>query len=476
MISILSNLSKKEGRRLELKEILPKSSELAKTVVAFANDAGGDIFIGIDNENNIVGLPEDDLMQIEESISNMIYDRCYPSILPEISFLTIDEKHIIRVQIYRGSMPPYYLKSEGKLNGTYIRVGSNNRLADNDIILDLERKRRNVSFDAEIVLDKELAQLDISEFKKFYEDKVDEVLDIQTLRKLNLVKEEQGKLYPTNALVLFSNDALRYSLFPNAKIECARFKGVSADVFVDQKTIDVHIGKQAEEAYNFILRHINKGAEVNGVYTEAYWEYPLKAIREVVRNAVVHRQYFYLGKDVKVAIYDDMIEITSPGLLPPSIDYSAMNSRQSDAHNKVIAAVFKKIGIIDQWGNGLMLINEEMKKYPNIELKWKEVGLSFQIQFINKNYNVGNNVGNVVNVGNNVGNVGNNVGNVGNDFDLIEGIIDIIQQDETISYKEIAKRLGVTQRHCERLVARLKKEGRVNRIGTTRSGKWIVYK
>ena len=76
------------------------------------------------------------------------------------------------------------------------------------LILDLERKRRNVSFDAEIVLDKELAQLDISEFKKFYEDKVDEVLDIQTLRKLNLVKEEQGMLYPTNALVLFSNDAL----------------------------------------------------------------------------------------------------------------------------------------------------------------------------------------------------------------------------------------------------------------------------
>ena len=135
--------------------------------------------------------------------------------------------------------------------------------------------------------------MDISEFKKFYEDKVDEVLDIQTLRKLNLVKEEQGKLYPTNALVLFSNDALRYSLFPNAKIECARFKGVSADVFVDQKTIDVHIGKQAEEAYNFILRHINKGAEVNGVYAEAYWEYPLKAIREVVRNCCTSPIFLY---------------------------------------------------------------------------------------------------------------------------------------------------------------------------------------
>lgn len=79
----------------------------------------------------------------------------------------------------------------------------------------------------------------------------------------------------------------------------------------------------------------------------------MKAIREIIRNAIVHRDYSLTGKDVKVAIYDDMVEITSPGLLPPSIDYSAMESRQSDARNKVIAPVFKRLGIIDQWGNGL---------------------------------------------------------------------------------------------------------------------------
>ena len=81
-----------------------------------------------------------------------------------------------------------------------------------------------------------------------------------------------------------------------------------------------------------------------------------------------------------------MVEITSPGLLPPSIDYSAMESRQSDARNKVIAPVFKRLGIIDQWGNGLKMGAEEMKSYPEIDLCWKEVGLSFQVQFIKKNY------------------------------------------------------------------------------------------
>lgn len=101
---------------------------------------------------------------------------------------------------------------------------------------------------------------------------------------------------------------------------------------------------------------------------------------------MVHRDYSLSGKDIKVAVYDDMVEVTSPGLLPPSIDYSAMESRQSDAKNKVIAPVFKKLGIIDQWGNGLKLIADELKDYPEIDFQWKEVGLSFQVQFINRMY------------------------------------------------------------------------------------------
>lgn len=101
---------------------------------------------------------------------------------------------------------------------------------------------------------------------------------------------------------------------------------------------------------------------------------------------MAHLDYSLTGRDVKVAIYDDMVEITSPGLLPPSIDYSAMRSRQPDARNKVIALVFKRLGIIDQWRNGLKLVAEEMKYYPKIELVWKDVGWSFQIQFVKKNY------------------------------------------------------------------------------------------
>ncbi len=100
----------------------------------------------------------------------------------------------------------------------------------------------------------------------------------------------------------------------------------------------------------------------------------------------MHRDYALSGKDIKLAIYDDMIEVTSPGLLLPSIDFSDFEARQSDIRNKVIAPVFKKMGIIDQWGNGLKLIANELKNYPEIEFKWFERGLQFQLQFIKKEY------------------------------------------------------------------------------------------
>ncbi|MDR1161057.1 MAG: putative DNA binding domain-containing protein [Tannerellaceae bacterium] len=376
-----------EGRRLEFKETLPEHTDLANTIIAFANDAGGELYIGIrNNPREITGLPEDNLIQIEEQVSNIIFDRCYPAILPDITFLTEEDKHIIRVTVYRGSAIPYYRKDKGKLKGTYIRVGSSNRLADEEVIAELERRRRNVSFDSEWVMDKPSHELNIENFKWEYRDKTGEELDVQALRKLELVKTMNGTTYPSNALVLLSDDELRHSLFPFAKVECARFKGITSEEFIDQKSISSNIALQAEDAYNFVLRHVNKGAVVEGVYTISRWEYPVKAIREAIRNAIVHRDYSLAGKDVKVAVYDDMVEITSPGLLPPSIDYAAMESRQSDARNKIIAPVFKRMGIIDQWGNGLKLIADELKDYPQIEFRWKEPGLSFQVQFVKLDY------------------------------------------------------------------------------------------
>lgn len=471
-----------EGRTLEFKASLPKNSDLAKTVVAFANDAGGEIFIGIDDHHRPVGMPEIDLPQIEEQLSNMIYDRCYPSVLPDISFISVGGRSVVRVRVYRGSTPPYYLKSEGKASGTYVRVGTNNRLADEEIIAELERRRRNISFDGEIVLEKPLADLDFRGFRRIYEEKTGEILDDSALMKLELAKPERGVLYPTNALVLLSDDGLHRSLFPNAKIECARFKGTSAGEFIDRKTYDYGIAEQVEDAYAFVLRNIRQSGSIQGVYTVSRWEYPVKAIREIIRNAVVHRQYSLAGKDVKIAIYDDMIEITSPGLLPPSIDYSDMESRQSDARNKVIAPVFRRLGIIDQWGNGLKLVAEELKDYPEIQFRWREVGLSFQVQFVKKYID---NTANVcLSEPQATYSLSNEADPPFNEPRLSfrphvptapeKRILSEIAINPSVTVPELAAYSGLSQRSCERLVAGLKSSGVLVRVGSARGGHWQI--
>ena len=182
---------------------------------------------------------------------------------------------------------------------------------------------------------------------------------------------------------------------------------------------------------------------------------------------MVHRDYSLTGKDVKVAIYDDMVEITSPGLLPPSIDYAAMESRQSDARNKVIAPIFKRLGIIDQWGNGLKLIADELKEYPGIELRWKEVGLSFQVQFVNINHNSTTDT----DVGSDVGSVG--VVGIGmNDSESL--LIELIRHNSKITAKEIADTLKLSKRQCERIIANLRNRGILSRQGTNRTGYWVL--
>lgn len=376
-----------EGRTVEFKESLPKKSDLNKTIVAFANDAGGTLVIGIkDNPRKVVGIPENELMKNEEQLSSQIHDSCSPTILPDISFQNINERYIMVIRIAKGNNPPYHLKNKGEKDGTYIRVGSSNRKATSEFLEELYRKRSNISFDSVAFYDKRLENIAIKSFKKQFMEIVGEELTPTILDKLNLVHQEHDQTFPTYALILLSDDAFKQKLFPYSKIECARFKGETPGNFIDQKTIDTPLSLQAEQAYQFLLRHISKGSSYEGVYRKDRWEYPIIALREVIRNAIIHRDYALTGKDIKIAIFDDKIEITSPGNLLPTVDFNEMESGQSDIRNKILAPVFKKLGVIEQWGNGLKLISNELKEYPEIEFQWTQPGMSFRATFLRKNY------------------------------------------------------------------------------------------
>jgi len=385
-------INQPEGRKIEFKQELPTKSDLLKTIVAFANDSGGIILIGIkDNPRIINGVPEQDLLKTEEQLSNMIFSNCEPTIIPDISFAQVEGKHIVKVLIHKGNAPPYYIKRKGVNEGVYIRVGSNSRQASSENIAELMRKRQSISYDSEVVYGKTIDQIKLDSFREQFYKATNQVLDEITLAKLELIRTEQGEMLPTNALMLLSDEGNQNGLFPNATIACAVLKGTDTAAFINQKTITGNIALQAEEAYEYVIRHIsNVTVGYKGVYRIERWEYPVSALREAIRNAVIHRDYAMKGCEIRLAIFDNRIEITSPGRLMSSIDFDDMESGQSEIRNKTLAPVFKKLGIIEKWGNGLKIMAKEMQDYPEISLEWKEPGLFFKIVFNKINYEVKN--------------------------------------------------------------------------------------
>lgn len=211
-----------ESRRLELKEVFPKGGQLVRTVVAFANGAGGKIVFGVRNEpREILGIPDNELFPLEEKISNYIFDRCTPAIIPEIYIQAAIGKHLLVVEIFPGSQKPYYLKSKGKHKGTYVRIGSTNRAASQEMLESLERDKRKISFDAIPVYDLSPEDLDLKRFKEDYKNASGHALNKEKLKNIGLLVSERDTSHPTHAAVLISESPARKHLFPYGKVECA---------------------------------------------------------------------------------------------------------------------------------------------------------------------------------------------------------------------------------------------------------------
>ena len=288
------------------------------------------------------------------------------------------------MEIFSGSQKPYYLKNKGKHKGTYVRIGSVNRLASEETLISLERDKRKISYDGVIAYELTAKKIHLKRFISDYTTSSGKSLHEEKLQNLGLFVLERDTLFPTHAALLLSESPDRKRFFPYAKIECARFKGTETKVFLDQATIDEPIYAAIEPCMAFIKRNIALGSRIGEIYREDRWEYPLEAVREAIINAVVHRDYSIQGSDIKVAIFDDMLEITSPGPLPDALPPDALGTGRSEIRNRILAPIFKELKLIEAWGTGIRKMRSETEKYPEIELILQEIGHAFQVQFIKK--------------------------------------------------------------------------------------------
>jgi len=145
----LDEIKEGESNNVEFKVQLPDDNKkYMKTIIAYANTSGGKIIIGVDDvTKEVVGVDPSSVFKIMDKIVNAVSDICVPQIVPDITFQTIEGKCIVQVEIYPGQNRPYYIRSQGKENGTYIRVAGTSRPVDEAILKDLEYQGAGKSFD-----------------------------------------------------------------------------------------------------------------------------------------------------------------------------------------------------------------------------------------------------------------------------------------------------------------------------------------
>lgn len=437
-------IAENEGKTIEFKENTRSLNGIMKTIVAFANSAGGTIIIGVkDKTKELAGISN--ILSEEERMANAITDSIFPLLTPDIEIQSIRGKELLIIRVPH-SVGPYYIKSEGPERGVYVRFGSTNRSVDIEMLDSLRLLAKKISYDE---LPHPEGQLDMEVIKKVFEW-VGKRPTAQVLDNLGIETSRTSKKYPSNGGILLFG-ANRFQLFPDSLIRCARFAGVNREKILDQIDIDAPLPLAADHIISFIERNISKEALIGRMLRKDILQYPSVAIREAVMNSLIHTDYAMTGCNIQVAIFNDRIEFTNPGGLPFGQTIEKALAGSSRIRNRVIARVFRELHLTEQWGSGLRRIVEACKaqglKPPLIEELNNQFRLTLYSEKIEET----------------------TLPPWGEKF------LEYLKKEGTISAKSAMKLWKVSARTTRVRLKQLQEEGNIVRIGTSESDPSASY-
>ena len=373
-------------KKLALEEKKPKS--WCKSVSAFANTFGGALIFGISNEGMVVGLenPEGDA----EKISEVIKTRLDP--MPEFKlrfYQTEDGKVLIILDVYKGDETPYYYSGDGVLEA-YVRVGNESVKATATELKRLVLRGKNTSYDSQNSTYK-AEDYAFSKLKERYKKWTGNSFDDKDLISFGLVNE-QGNL--TNAGALLADESpIRCS-----RLFCTRWNGLNksggAVDALDDAEYSGSVISLIENGEAFIKRNCKMKWRKTANSREEMPEYVERSYHEALVNALAHRDYLVNGSEVHIDIYDDRMEIYSPGGMP---DGSMIQDRDplmvpSTRRNPVLADVFNRLGYMERKGSGFGKIISGYEFQINYDESKRPLFRSDRYQFTvvmpNLNYDV----------------------------------------------------------------------------------------
>jgi len=366
-----------EGKTLEFKENTDSMNRIVKSAVAFANTAGGQIVIGIADDKSITGISDPKID--EERIANSFSDSISPKMLYDFIHVNYKGSDLIVLKIAH-HIAPFYLESEGVPNGVYIRYGSTNRKAGSEIVQELQLMARNKTYDEQPYIESDI-ELDYEFIESVYRNKGLKITREKLISE-NILCHYQSKIVPTvGGALLFAKN--HRSIFPDAFIRCGRFKGTSKSIIIDDKEFSGYLIDVIDQVVSFIERHTNQSVNIERTSHSFEPEYPVKAIREAVINAIVHTDYNVSGSSISVAIFDNRIVITNPGCLPFGQTLESAISGVSQLRNRVLGAVFHRLDFVNRWGSGIGRILDECESALLPMPDFRELANHFRVTLYN---------------------------------------------------------------------------------------------
>lgn len=358
-----------EGLNLEYKRDYVE--DIKKTVIAFANTSGGKIFIGIDDNGDVVGIQNPDEIMLKTA--NAIRD----SIKPDITLFStcdreiIDGETVVVITVQKGTACPYYMSGKGiRPEGVYIRQGASSVPATETAILKMIKETSGDNYEEIRSLNQELT------FEYFINEFNEANINIENpqMRSLGLIGEDG----------LYSNLGLLLSEQCIHTIKLAVFEGITKEIFKDRYEFNGSLFKQLRECYSLIDRYNRTRSEFEGLNRIDIRDYPTTAIRESLLNSIVHRDYSFSGSTL-ISVFDDRIEFVTIGGLVRGISRDDMLLGVSILRNKNLANIFYRLKLIEAFGTGIPKI---MESYENSSLspKIETTDNAFKLTLFNKLY------------------------------------------------------------------------------------------
>ncbi|TYB30593.1 MAG: DeoR family transcriptional regulator [Candidatus Mcinerneyibacterium aminivorans] len=354
-----------EGYTIEFKKSV--SSSLSKEICAFANASGGKIIIGVNNDGKIVKneFDNDDLSQIQDYANNLD-----PSIKVNIDMI----KNVLLVYVPEGKKKPYRSS-----RGFYLRVGANSQKLSRDEIKELFQKENHIKFERKISFDFDYSEIDTNKYKEYLKNAQisNNLSQSHVLRNLNLLTD--NKL--NNAAILFFGKNV-YKYFLNSSIICGLYKGNSKNNILDRKEFKEDLINNFEKTFKWIQSKLNTNFIIKGTKRIEKLEIPEEVIRELLLNAIVHRDYMANGH-VQVDIFIDRFEISNPGSL--LFDKEELGNI-SATRNPIIQDLMYRANYVEKIGSGINRIKKILSK-EKLNYKFKISSNYFRVVVSRKSDN-----------------------------------------------------------------------------------------